>query len=922
MADEFKIVASLNIPESASRINKDIPKLEGQAKHLKIVADLNPTLSIKNIQATLNKMNNNANIKIGIDTSGFNSTLSDVQNKVVATNKGLSIKPTVDGKVIEDTDVLIKTIVSKLQTLNTVDLKTFKANLKNILGVSNKEVVADAETLIQALKLSPEDTNLIINSYQNLIDSIRNALSGMGKDGIVSGNSFDNNVVMSIFQAATKVEEKTKELGKTATQSAKETQTAVKDTTQVIDKETQAVKVQTDAYDNLALARRTATTDANNNQISRTETYSNSATGKSKTVVYDASDNEQVIKYAENIDKVTMAQERANASAIKLESSYAKVKSRIEDVNVAKPIKDTDNIANLNKQYNIVEQAIEAVRNADSTTMASMKANAEKEISALQNLERQYRNAEYVATELRNKDFNTVKTDQINNEFIAQVNSSKVPIDTMTKDIDELKDALNGIGDKDSLTKFLNQFDNAKSKFESVKATYQSIADKIKELQRIQNSGTFNKNSSDSTVINLKQQIATLLTEYERLKTQLNGNVTPQGITDIGNQLTQLNARFNDATTTAKRFETELRNDNGAEQLAQKVALLTQRIKAYRQANSKSEKMFGSQYDSMLSQLANPNIDLNAYNAINKQFQTMRQEINATNAAGKTLWQTLKEKAGKFVGWMSLTGIISSIWREMQQMVTNVIELDSAMTNLKKVTDETDSTYSRFLKNASSLAKELKMDLSDLVNQTAEWAKKGYSIAESSAASKASGIYSVVGEVDNATAVQDLTTVIKSYNMAIEDSIDIVDRFNNISNKYSVTAADIGEMLSNSISSLSIAGNSLDEAIAMGTTITEITGDASEAGNTLKVLSMRLRGASTEIENAGESTDGMAESTSKLREKILALTNVTGNGGFDIMADADNFKSTYEIMKGISEVWNDISDVNQAKDCLYVQKCA
>ena len=80
MADEFKIVASLNIPESASRINKDIPKLEGQAKHLKIVADLNPTLSIKNIQATLNKMNNNANIKIGIDTSGLNSVQGVTQN--------------------------------------------------------------------------------------------------------------------------------------------------------------------------------------------------------------------------------------------------------------------------------------------------------------------------------------------------------------------------------------------------------------------------------------------------------------------------------------------------------------------------------------------------------------------------------------------------------------------------------------------------------------------------------------------------------------------------------------------------------------------------------------------------------------------------------------------------------------------------
>ena len=80
MADEFKIVASLNIPESASRINKDIPKLEGQAKHLKIVADLNPTLSIKNIQATLNKMNNNANKKIENKTSGINSVQSNKQN--------------------------------------------------------------------------------------------------------------------------------------------------------------------------------------------------------------------------------------------------------------------------------------------------------------------------------------------------------------------------------------------------------------------------------------------------------------------------------------------------------------------------------------------------------------------------------------------------------------------------------------------------------------------------------------------------------------------------------------------------------------------------------------------------------------------------------------------------------------------------
>ena len=85
---------------------------------------------------------------------------------------------------------------------------------------------------------------------------------------------------------------------------------------------------------------------------------------------------------------------------------------------------------------------------------------------------------------------------------------------------------------------------------------------------------------------------------------------------------------------------------------------------------------------------------------------------------------------------------------------------------------------------------------------------------------------------------------------------------------------------------------------------------------------MRLRGATTEIEKMGESTDGMAVSTSKLREKILALTNVDGTGGFDILTETGDFKSTYQIMQGIANVWEDISNVNQAKDCLCVQKCA
>ena len=315
---------------------------------------------------------------------------------------------------------------------------------------------------------------------------------------------------------------------------------------------------------------------------------------------------------------------------------------------------------------------------------------------------------------------------------------------------------------------------------------------------------------------------------------------------------------------------------------------------------------------------------------INRSFRTMSSEAQAAGVNGLSFFDKIKEDALKFTSWMSLTTVISGISREAVKFYNNVVDIDTAMTELRKVTDNTNQQYAEFFDNIGQKAKDLKIDLSDLISQTAEWGKRGYSLDEAETLATNSGIYSVVGEVDNATAVQDLTTVMKSYNMTVDESINIVDKFNAISNKYAVSASDIGDMLSRSVSSLSVAGNTLDQAIAMGTAITEITGDAAEAGNSLKVLSMRLRGAKTELEDAGESTEGMAVSTSKLREDIKALTNVNGTGGFDIMKDSQNFKSTYEIMKGIANVWNDLTDTSKAaviekiagRVYLNVQKCA
>lgn len=59
--------------------------------------------------------------------------------------------------------------------------------------------------------------------------------------------------------------------------------------------------------------------------------------------------------------------------------------------------------------------------------------------------------------------------------------------------------------------------------------------------------------------------------------------------------------------------------------------------------------------------------------------------------------------------------------------------------------------------------------------------------------------------------------------------------------------------------------------------------DPEKVGTTLKTISMYLRSAKTEAEDAGIDTDGMADSVSKLRKELLSLT---GNQ-VDIQLDED-----------------------------------
>lgn len=318
-----------------------------------------------------------------------------------------------------------------------------------------------------------------------------------------------------------------------------------------------------------------------------------------------------------------------------------------------------------------------------------------------------------------------------------------------------------------------------------------------------------------------------------------------------------------------------------------------------------------AKYSELISGLSNPdNFNAAGISKLRDEFAAFKTEAEAAGATTKSLGQWLSEAYQKFGGWALVTSSMMQAVRTLQQMVEAVRQLDSAMTELKKVTDETNATYEKFFANAAQKATEIGTTMSNYISSTADFARLGYSLSDAETLANTASIYFNVADgietIDEAS--QSVISTMKAFDVQVEDSMSIVDLFNETSNNFAISSGGIGEAMQRSASALKAAGNTMEESVALITAANTVVQDPLKVGNALKTLSLRIRGAKVELEEAGESTEGMANSVSELRKEILALTGQK----VDIMLDDDTFKSTYQILQEMSQVWNSMTDINQA----------
>ena len=295
---------------------------------------------------------------------------------------------------------------------------------------------------------------------------------------------------------------------------------------------------------------------------------------------------------------------------------------------------------------------------------------------------------------------------------------------------------------------------------------------------------------------------------------------------------------------------------------------------------------------------------------LSARLSSLEVEANRCGATTETLSQKLSRLFKEhFQTAVAMYGV-AMVKQGLREVYNNVVEIDTSMTNLKKVTNETESAYSSFLSSASSQARELGASISDVIDSTAEWSRLGYTLDESQELAKWSTVLSNIGDgIDSASdAASYLVSILKGFRMEADEVEHVVNVLNSVGNNEPISESGIAEALVRSASALSAAGNSFEESVSLISAANSVLQDPDTVGTTLKTISMYLRASKTDAEAFGVSVDDMADSVSELRSELKSLT------GVDIMKDSagTEFKSTYQILKEISAVWDKLTDVSKA----------
>ena len=337
---------------------------------------------------------------------------------------------------------------------------------------------------------------------------------------------------------------------------------------------------------------------------------------------------------------------------------------------------------------------------------------------------------------------------------------------------------------------------------------------------------------------------------------------------------------------------------------------LINKISDYMKKNSAMSKEFKSELEGLIQKLKVLGANADVTN-IADEFFKVSQRIREAGQEGKKFWDIVKEKA-----WYGLAGTIGTYFgfndliQYGRQAAQTIINLDTALVDLKKTTTMSSSQLKEFYFDANNVAKQMGVSTQQIIEQASAWSRLGYNTQQTATemAKLSSQFASISPGMDTDTAQEGLVSIMKAWSIPVEDvKEEIMSNINQLGNTMAESNQDIVDGMERSAAALAAVGTSYKDAFALFSGMQEVLQSSEKAGTSLRSVALRLR-------SFDESTGEYSEDLQNITGKLIDLTKTAQHAqGVSIFkpGSTTEFKSLVDYFREIHDIWDEMSQKQQ-----------
>lgn len=353
----------------------------------------------------------------------------------------------------------------------------------------------------------------------------------------------------------------------------------------------------------------------------------------------------------------------------------------------------------------------------------------------------------------------------------SQFSSMKKQIDSVKTSYDNLRNSVSG----QLNTSQLNKLDTALQRTETnLKNIAKSFVDDINSGKLLSGSNGFDNIANQIDKLSIKTpELERSFSKLQQMRNEFASVSIDYMNTGDYERALDFQSKYNSLLNTTKsqisslqiqqeKLNRSTKDDNALRSLENSKKTFSLQIDNWLTNNSAAASQFGDRLNDIKSRISGIN-NTTDLSALRSEFTQVTLEAKNAGVAMMSFGDRLKRQAREYASYIGVAGVVAAGTQAFRQMAQNVLEVDTAMTGLYRVTDLTSEQYNKLYSDMIASSKEYGSTLTDTINATSDWVRAGFDADTALGLANVTAMYQHVSDLDYSEASENLLTAYNGF---------------------------------------------------------------------------------------------------------------------------------------------------------------